>query len=86
MNRYLRRLDAIEPDLRARMPLSDELEAMLSRYAGIAGVTVDELRADAVRIAWETRGMTADERLAWVAADAGCTVDEFRRDLEGLMA
>lgn len=81
-----RRVAKLEAESVAVLPLAPDLETLVSRYADRSGIPADEIRTEARRIATITHGMTLDEQIAWCAADAGCTVTEFRRDMEALLA
>jgi len=77
----MKRLLALEAQSRldAQGPLLDDL-------AAASGVSTVEILAEAERIEAATGSLTYRERLAWIAADCGLTVDALEAEADQLLA
>jgi hypothetical protein len=76
----MRRIEALEAAKRR-----EDLGPLATELAAQVGVTVDELMAEAERIAVATAGLAMDETYAYMAADAGIPVAELRAEADRLM-
>jgi hypothetical protein len=77
----MRRLEALEAEARL-----DAQGPLLERLATNSGISVGEILAEAERIETVTVHLTHRERLAWIAADCGVSVDELEAEANALLA
>ena len=64
----------------------DAQEPHLARLAAATGISVQEILAEAARVEAATSNLTHHERIGWIAADAGMSVDELEAEANALLA
>jgi len=79
-NDQMRRLAELESQARR-----DAQEPHLARLAAVSGVSVQEILAEAARVANATSNLTHREQLEWIAADCGLTIDELLAEADALL-
>ncbi len=77
----MKRLEAIEAQNRR-----DEQGPSLARLSAASGISVGEILSEAARVEAATDNLTHRERLGWIAADAGLTIDELLAQADALLA
>jgi hypothetical protein len=77
----MKRLLAIEAQNRV-----DKQGPILERLAKATDISVAELLSEAERVNVATANLTYRERMAWIAADCGMSVDELEAEADALLA
>jgi hypothetical protein len=77
----MRRLEVLEADARR-----DAQAPHLERLSAATGISTVEILAEAARVEAACGNLTHRERLCWIAADAGMTIDELLAEADALLA
>jgi transcriptional regulator with XRE-family HTH domain len=77
----MKRLEAIEAQNRV-----DKQGPHLERLAAATGISVGEILSEASRVEAATSNLTHHERIGWIAADCGLTIDELLAEADALLA
>jgi|GEM_PF-4299988 hypothetical protein len=77
----MKRLEALEAQARV-----DAQGPSLERLAAASGISIGEILAEASRVEAATSNLTYRERLAWIAADCGISVDALEAEANSLLA
>ena len=80
-NEQMRRLEELESQARR-----DAQEPHLARLSAATGISIGEILSEAARVEVATANLTYRQRLEWIAADAGMSVDELEDEANRLLA
>jgi len=76
----MRRLEVLEAQNRR-----DEQGPHLERLSKATGISVGEILSEAERVNVATNGLNYRDRMAWVAADCGMSVDALEAEANALL-